>query len=80
MQTNQEKMPEQLVTRKRLMIVENELIVAMDISYQLEEMGDQIYAVVDNGEDAIFAAKKRRSLILEVAGRGLKEVMWDRQR
>lgn len=38
MQTNQEKMPEQIVTRNRLMIVEDASIVAMDLSCQLEEM------------------------------------------
>ena len=65
MQTNQEKMPEQIVTKNRLMIVEDESIVAMDLSYQLEEMGYEICAVVDNGEDAVFAAaEKTPDLIL----------------
>ena len=80
MQTNQEKMPEQIVTRNRLMIVKDEPIVAMDLSCQLEEMGYEICAVVDNGEDAVFAAAEQTpDLILEMVGRDLQGMMWYRQ-
>jgi len=48
-----------------ILIVEDESIVAMDISYQLQEMGYQICAIADNGKDALdFAEHYRPTLVL----------------
>lgn len=41
-----------------ILIVEDESIVAMDISYQLQEMGYHVCAIADNGEEAIALAGK----------------------
>lgn len=41
-----------------ILVVEDESIVAMDISYQLQEMGYHVCAIADNGDDAIALAGK----------------------
>lgn len=43
-----------------IMIVEDEAIVAMDLSSQLQEMGYQICGTADNGEDAIAMARQHK--------------------
>jgi len=49
----------------RILVVEDESLVAMDIQESLEEHGYQVAAVVDNGEDAIRAAESHKpSLVL----------------
>ncbi len=39
--------------RKRLLIVEDEAITALDLKYSLEELGYEIVDTVDTGQDAI---------------------------
>lgn len=46
------------VAKSKLMIVEDESIVALDLSYQLQEMGYDVCAIADNGEDALLAARQ----------------------
>lgn len=41
-----------------ILVVEDEAIVAMDIAYQLREMGYEVCATADNGEDAIAYIEK----------------------
>ncbi|MDQ6966601.1 MAG: response regulator [Mariprofundaceae bacterium] len=45
------------MTRARIMIVEDEAIVARDIQLQLEKLGYQVVAIADNYEDAIGQAE-----------------------
>ena len=48
-----------------ILVVEDEAIVAMDIAYQLREMGYQVCATADNGEDAIaYIEEYRPNLVL----------------
>lgn len=44
----------------KILIVEDEAIVAMDISYQLTEMGYQVCAIADNGATAIGLVEQHR--------------------
>ena len=43
-----------------LLVVEDESVVAMDIEYQLRDMGYQVCGCVDNGRDAIARARSDR--------------------
>ena len=48
-----------------ILVVEDEAIVAMDLSFQLQEMGYQVCGTADNGKDAIALAWQHRpSLVL----------------
>lgn len=42
--------------KKRLLIVEDEAITALDLKYSLEELGYEIVDTVDTGQDAINTA------------------------
>ncbi len=42
----------------RILIAEDEGIVALDLRYSLEAMGSQVVGVVSSGRDAIFLAEK----------------------
>ena len=55
-----------------LLVVEDEPVVAMDISGQLGEMGYQVCACVDNGRDAIVVARDKRPdlVLMDVVIRG----------
>ncbi len=55
-----------------VLIVEDEAIIAMDLSSQLEGMGYQICAVADNGEDAIKMAKQHHPdlILMDVVIKG----------
>ncbi len=59
----------------KIMIVEDEAIVAMDLESQLEQMGYRICATVDNSKDAIAnAAKQKPDLILmDIVIKGLPD-------
>lgn len=43
-----------------ILVVEDESIVAMDLSQQLQQMGYQVCAIADNGEDAIARANQHK--------------------
>jgi len=47
-------------TMPSLLVVEDEAVVAMDLDGQLQEMGYQVCACVDNGRDAIARARADR--------------------
>jgi PAS domain S-box-containing protein len=51
-------MPEVTMQPASILVVEDEAIVAMDIAYQLREMGYEVCATADNGEDAIAGIEK----------------------
>lgn len=44
------------MTGERILVVEDELIVAMNIESKLQELGYEVIDVVDNGKDAIDRA------------------------
>lgn len=44
--------------QKRILLVEDETIIAIDTKACLEELGYEVVEVCDNGEDALFYAKK----------------------
>ena len=49
----------------RIMIVEDEAIIAMDLRRRLERLGYEITAIADNAEDALsFAAREPPDLVL----------------
>ena len=50
---------------KRILIVEDELITAMDLKLKLEQLGYEVIDTVSTGEDGIYTAvEKRPDLIL----------------
>jgi CheY-like chemotaxis protein len=49
----------------KLLLVEDESIVALDLSQQLQDMGYEVCAIADNGADAIALTRRHRpSLVL----------------
>lgn len=46
------------MTKPRILIVEDEIIVAMDIQQILEKLGYDVYAVVSSGEESIKKASR----------------------
>jgi len=46
------------MTKKRILIVEDEPITALDEQETLEELGYQVVGVADTGEDAVAKAKE----------------------
>jgi diguanylate cyclase (GGDEF)-like protein/PAS domain S-box-containing protein len=47
-----------------ILIVEDEAIVALDLQYQLEEMGYAVCGIADNGRDAIDLARTRHPALV----------------
>ena len=47
-----------------ILIVEDESIVAMDLSYQLQEMNYQVCAIADNGKDALAMIEQHRPTLV----------------
>lgn len=47
-----------------ILIVEDESIVAMDMAYQLQEMGYRVCAIADNGNDAIALAEQHHPTVV----------------
>jgi CheY-like chemotaxis protein len=52
------------LTKKRILVVEDEAIVAMDICNRLSRMGYEVSAIASSGEEAIERAKEGPQLIL----------------
>jgi CheY-like chemotaxis protein len=52
-------------SKPRVLIIEDEKIIALDIRKLLEKMGCEVISIIDNGEDAVEAAgDKKPDLIL----------------
>lgn len=62
------------MNKHKIMIVEDETIIAMDMRYMLEENEFDVIAVVDNAESAIdiFLEKKPDLILLDVLLKGEK--------
>lgn len=58
--------------KKRIMIVEDEGIIALDIRKRLESLGYYIAGVVDSGEKAIVAVQKMKPdlIIMDIVLKG----------
>lgn len=52
------------MTKRRILVVEDEAIVAMDICNRLSRMGYEVSAIASSGEEAIERAKDGPQLIL----------------
>jgi len=59
-------------TSPTLLVVEDESVVAMDLQYQLRDMGYRICACVDNGREAIEHARAERPdlILMDIVLRG----------
>lgn len=45
---------------KSILIVEDESIIALNLKYDLEDLGYNVIDIVDNGDDAIYSAVEFR--------------------
>jgi len=52
------------LAKKRILVVEDEVIVAMDIRNRLRHLGYEVSAIASSGEEAIEKAKEHPDLIL----------------
>lgn len=46
--------------KKSILIVEDESIIALNLKYDLEDLGYEVIGIVDNGDDAIYNAVEFR--------------------
>jgi DNA-binding NarL/FixJ family response regulator len=59
----------------KVLIVEDEMILALDVKYRLEKLGYNVVGIADNGEDAIKLTKERTPdvILMDVVIKGVMD-------